>query len=124
MKKLMGLFIFSSLFLITTVSHAVHAIATKNLNFRAGPSTQYTIHGLIPAGQAIFVQNCKGNWCQIYYDSRTGWASAYYLSFKDGNDLYHAYTTLSTEALIITTNKVARDKRSNDHSVQHNHCSP
>ncbi|AUV47287.1 SH3 domain-containing protein [Bartonella bacilliformis] len=74
----------------------------QQILIKAGPSTQYTLRGLIPAGQAVFVYNCKGNWCQIYCDSRTGWTSAYYLSFKDGNDLYHAYTTPSTEARTAT----------------------
>ncbi|WP_455481650.1 SH3 domain-containing protein [Bartonella sp. B35(2025)] len=95
MKKLIIFFIFGSLFLTTTTAGAVDAFVIKNLNFRAGPSTQYALRGLIPAGQPVFVQNCRGNWCNIIYNSQTGWVSSRYLSFKDGNDLYHTYMMFS-----------------------------
>ncbi|MBB5073212.1 uncharacterized protein YraI [Bartonella callosciuri] len=92
MKKLIAFFVFCPLFLTTTVSEAAEAFVTRNLNVRTGPSTQYVLHGLIPAGELIFVQTCKGNWCRIRYNTQTGWVSSRYLSFKDGNDLYHTYT--------------------------------
>ncbi|EJF75668.1 SH3 domain-containing protein [Bartonella alsatica] len=92
MKKLVNFFVFGLLFLATTVSKAADAFVTRNLNFRTGPSTQYALRGLIPAGELVFVQTCKGNWCSIKYNSQTGWVSSRYLSFKNGNDLYHTYT--------------------------------
>ncbi|WP_074381312.1 SH3 domain-containing protein [Bartonella doshiae] len=95
MKNLIIFFIFGSLFLTTTGSKATDAFAIKNLNFREGPSMRYALRGLIPAGQLVFVQTCRGNWCYIKYNAQTGWASSRYLSFKDGNDLYRAYTTPS-----------------------------
>ncbi|UJM33392.1 SH3 domain-containing protein [Bartonella henselae] len=94
MKKLVISFVFVSLFLTATVSGAANAFVTRNLNFRTGPSIQCTIHGLIPAGKLVFVQNCKANWCQIRYNTQTGWVSSRYLSFKDGSDLYETYTML------------------------------
>ncbi|WP_317993524.1 SH3 domain-containing protein [Bartonella gliris] len=95
MKNLAIFFVFVPFFLATIVSRAADAIVTRNLNFRMGPSTQYKLCGLIPAGELVFVKICKGNWCHIRYNAQTGWVSSRYLSFKDGNDLYHTYTILS-----------------------------
>ncbi|BBL53092.1 hypothetical protein MF1_03500 [Bartonella quintana] len=95
MKKLVIFFMFVSFFLTTTVSGAADAFVTRNLNFRTGPNTQCALLGLIPAGELIIIQSCKGNWCQIRYNAQTGWVSSRYLSFKDGNDLYHTYTVRS-----------------------------
>lgn len=88
-------FVFISLFLATTVSGAADAFVTRNLNLRTGPSTKHALRGLIPAGELVFVQTCKGNWCHIKYKTQTGWVSSRYLSFKDGNDLYHTYIGFS-----------------------------
>ncbi|WP_442894703.1 SH3 domain-containing protein [Bartonella sp. CB169] len=92
MKKLIIFFIFCPFFLATTASKAVDAFVTRNLNFRTGPSIQHVLHSVIPAGALVFVQSCKGDWCHIKYNTKTGWVSARYLSFKDGNNLYHTYT--------------------------------
>ncbi|EJF86279.1 SH3 domain-containing protein [Candidatus Bartonella washoeensis] len=103
MKKLVVFFVFVPLFLATTVSEAADAFVTRNLNFRMGPSTQYALRGLILAGELVFVKICKGNWCHIRYNSQTGWVSSRYLSFKDGNDVYHTYTMLSVKNHSIDT---------------------
>ncbi|MBX4335091.1 SH3 domain-containing protein [Bartonella raoultii] len=95
MKKIVFFFVFGSLFLATTLSKAADAIVIRNLNFRTGPSTQYALRGLIPAGEFVFVKNCEGNWCHIRYNAQIGWVSSRYLSFKDGDDLYRTYTLLS-----------------------------
>ncbi|MGF7157417.1 SH3 domain-containing protein [Bartonella heixiaziensis] len=94
MKNLVVFFGFGSLFLATTVSKAADAFVISNLNFRAGPSTQYTLRGLIPVGTLVFVQTCRENWCQIRYNTQTGWVSSRYLSFKDGNAIYNTYAML------------------------------
>ncbi|MET3589825.1 uncharacterized protein YraI [Bartonella silvatica] len=95
MKKLVVFFMLVPLFLPITESRAVDAFVTENLNFRTGPGTQYARCGLIPAGRLVFVKACKGNWCHVQYNTKTGWVSARYLSFKDANDLYHIYTIFS-----------------------------
>ncbi|GAA5097463.1 SH3 domain-containing protein [Bartonella acomydis] len=95
MKKLIFFFVFIALFLATTVSGAANAFVTRNLNLRTGPSTKHKLRGLIPTGETVFVQTCKGNWCHIKYKAKTGWVSSRYLSFKDGNALYHTYTVSS-----------------------------
>ncbi|EJF88371.1 hypothetical protein ME1_00690 [Bartonella vinsonii subsp. arupensis OK-94-513] len=91
MKNLIFFFVFSFLSLNTTVSRAADAFVVSNLNFRAGPSIQHALRGLIPAGKVVFVRTCEGNWCHIRYNAQTGWVSSRYLSFKEGNDLYHTY---------------------------------
>ncbi|WP_336288216.1 MULTISPECIES: SH3 domain-containing protein [unclassified Bartonella] len=96
MKILVIFFVLGTLFLTTAVAENANVVVTKNLNLRTGPSTQYAICGLIPAGQLISVQICKGNWCHIKYNDQKGWVSSRYLSFKNGNDLYRTYTVLST----------------------------
>ncbi|WP_273759321.1 SH3 domain-containing protein [Bartonella sp. ML70XJBT.G] len=95
MKTFVIFFVFISLFLATTVSGAADAFVTRNLNLRTGPSTKHALCDLIRAGELVFVQTCKGNWCHIKYNAQTGWVSSRYLSFKDGNDLYHTYTVFS-----------------------------
>ncbi|PIT69989.1 hypothetical protein CER18_01245 [Bartonella tribocorum] len=92
MKIFVIFFMLGPLFLATTMSKAADAFVTTNLNFRTGPSTQYALCGLISAGELVFVKNCEGNWCHIQYNAQIGWVSSRYLSFKDGNDLYHTYT--------------------------------
>ncbi|WP_273754443.1 MULTISPECIES: SH3 domain-containing protein [unclassified Bartonella] len=92
MKKIVIFFVFGSFFLATTTSKAADAFVTTNLNFRTGPSTQYAVCGLISAGELVFVKNCEGNWCHIRHNAQIGWVSSRYLSFKDGNELYHTYT--------------------------------
>ncbi|WP_375703945.1 SH3 domain-containing protein [Bartonella sp. AD13SXNS] len=95
MKKFVVFFVFGPLFLATTVSGAADAVVTRNLNLRTGPSTTHALRGLIHAGELVFVQTCKGNWCHIQYNAHTGRVSPRYLSSKDGNDPYHTYTGFS-----------------------------
>ncbi|WP_345115351.1 SH3 domain-containing protein [Bartonella jaculi] len=116
MKNLVVFCVFSSLLLATVVSEAAEAFVINNLNFRAGPSTQYTLRGLIPAGKLIFVQMCRENWCHIRYNAQTGWVSSRYLSFKDGNALYHTY------AMLPVTNHNTYNFLYNGCSEYHNKC--
>ncbi|WP_078705622.1 SH3 domain-containing protein [Bartonella sp. WD16.2] len=96
MKKIIVFFVFGFFFLSTNVSQATNAIVTRNLNLREGPSIRYALRGFIPVGHLITVYSCRNKWCQINYDSQTGWVSSRYLSFKNGNDLYHTYTIPSS----------------------------
>ncbi|MCZ2328701.1 SH3 domain-containing protein [Bartonella sp. F02] len=96
MKKIAYFFVLLSLFFVTIKTYAANAIVTTNLNFRAGPSTYYTLRGLIPAGQSVLVHTCSGNWCQISYNTQKGWVSAHYLSFKNSHELYRTYTLSSS----------------------------
>ncbi|WP_455473812.1 SH3 domain-containing protein [Bartonella sp. B30(2025)] len=95
MKKLIIFFMFGSLFLSIKAVKSADAFVIADLNFRSGPNIRFPRLGFIPAGQFVFVKTCKGNWCYIKYNTKTGWVSSRYLAFKNGSDLYHTYTMLS-----------------------------
>ncbi|CBI76017.1 conserved exported protein of unknown function [Bartonella clarridgeiae 73] len=116
MNNLINFFVAGTLILVVTTGHATDAIVIKNLNFRTGPSTQYAILSWIPINQSVSIQTCKGNWCQINYNSRTGWISSRYLSFKNGNDLYQTYTKS-----LITAHTFNIDNNPREH---YEDCSP
>lgn len=95
MKKILGSLLFGSFLLASTASDAAQAIATAKINFREGPGTNYALRGTIEAGQAVEVQSCRGSWCQISYNVRTGWAAARYLAFSTSEVLYNTYKSPS-----------------------------
>ncbi|MHC5307849.1 SH3 domain-containing protein [Bartonella sp. LJL80] len=101
MKKIFGSFLLGSILLAGTAAQAADAIATTTLNFRAGPGTGYAVRGSIPAGQPVSVRSCAGNWCQINYGPRTGWASSRYLAFRSSNDAYNSYTRPSSSSFNV-----------------------
>lgn len=92
MKKTLSSLLLGSFLLATTVAEASEAITTASLNFRDGPGTAYAVRGSVPAGETITVRTCSGDWCQINYGSRIGWASARYLAFRSGDEVYDSYT--------------------------------
>lgn len=59
----------------------VTAQTTVSLNMRSGPSTQYGVIAVIPAGGTVAVSRCTNGyaWCEVTYGNRTGWVSARYL---------------------------------------------
>ncbi|AQX27614.1 MULTISPECIES: SH3 domain-containing protein [unclassified Bartonella] len=116
MKNLINFFLAGSLILLATKAYTTNAIIIKNLNFRTGPSTQYALLGWIPINQSVSIRTCKGNWCQIDYNSRTGWVSSRYLSFKNGNDLYQIYIQSSITVHTFNTQ--------NNHRKHYEDCSP
>src|SRR5690606_5743129 len=61
---------------------AATAMATSNVNMRAGPGTQYSRITLIPAGAAVEVNGCDGTWCRVVYGGVSGHASARYLDHR------------------------------------------
>lgn len=95
MKKILGSLLFGSFLLASTASDAAQAIATAKINFREGPGTNYALRGTIEAGQVVEVQSCRGSWCQISYNVRTGWAAARYFAFSTSEVLYNTYKSPS-----------------------------
>ena len=57
------------------------AVATGNVNLRAGPSTGYPVIVVVPAGARIFTHGClpSYSWCDIGFGSYRGWVSAGYV---------------------------------------------
>ena len=69
---------------------AASAIATTNVNLRAGPSTAYPAVNVVAAGTGVHVFGCLGNrsWCDVNYHGQRGWMSSNYLAFMDGGRRY------------------------------------
>jgi hypothetical protein len=51
-------------------------VAGKTVNLRQGPGTNYPIIGKIPAGSAVDISACQGQWCTIAFQGQTGYAIA------------------------------------------------
>ena len=60
---------------------ATGAVATGNVNLRAGPSTGYPVVTTVPAGAAIATYGCLAGytWCDIGFAGYRGWVSARYI---------------------------------------------
>jgi uncharacterized protein YraI len=68
-------------------SAASTAIATTNVNLRAGPSTDYPAVNVVQAGYNVRVYGCLSNrsWCDVSYGPQRGWMSSNYLAYvQDG----------------------------------------
>ncbi|THF50005.1 SH3 domain-containing protein [Allorhizobium terrae] len=63
------------------IAEAAQAIATANVNLRAGPSTQYPPVLVVPAGNRVNIFGClsSANWCDVGYSGYRGWISGSYL---------------------------------------------
>lgn len=53
----------------TVATAATVAVATGNVNLRAGPSTAYPVVTVVPAGSRIVTHGCVAgySWCDIAY---------------------------------------------------------
>ncbi|MEH2698636.1 MULTISPECIES: SH3 domain-containing protein [Rhizobium] len=60
---------------------ATVAVATGNVNLRAGPSTAYPVVAVVPVGARIVTPGCLSGyiWCDIGFGSYRGWVSARYV---------------------------------------------
>ncbi len=74
----------------------VSATAATDLNFRAGPSGDQEILGVIPVGGEVTVLGCLegSSWCQVDVQGTQGWAFGDYLN-----------ATVESETLVITTDR-------------------
>lgn len=57
------------------------AVATADVNLRAGPGTQYPPVSVIPYGHSVSLFGCTSGftWCDISWGSARGWVAAAYL---------------------------------------------
>lgn len=101
MKKILGSLLFGTFLLTTQAAQAAEALVTAPLNFRDGPSTAYAIRGTIAPGEIVGVRGCSGNWCEINYGPRIGWASASYLAFRNGEAVYNSYNRPSSSTFNV-----------------------
>lgn len=65
----------------TAGAAATTAIATANVNLRAGPSTSYPAVTVVPAGMTIATYGCISgySWCDIGFGPYRGWVAASYV---------------------------------------------
>ncbi|MBP0616027.1 SH3 domain-containing protein [Jiella mangrovi] len=63
------------------------AIATTNVNLRAGPSTQYPVVDVLVAGEQLRLFGCLStrSWCDVRFRGQRGWISANYIALTGGN---------------------------------------
>jgi uncharacterized protein YraI len=60
------------------------ALATANVNLRQGPGTSYSVITTIPGGSTVDVINCTGEWCNVEWRGRGGYAVARNLDMGGG----------------------------------------
>ena len=60
------------------------ALATANVNLRQGPGTNYGVITTIPGGSTVDVINCSGEWCNVQWQGRGGYAVARNLDMGGG----------------------------------------
>lgn len=63
---------------------AAPALVTANVNLRQGPGTTYQIITTIPGGSTVDVAGCSGEWCQVAWQGRSGYAIATTLDTGNG----------------------------------------
>ncbi|HEU01784.1 MAG TPA: SH3 domain-containing protein, partial [Aurantimonas coralicida] len=74
-KMLLGLLaVVGSFALPATADAAARAIATADVNLRAGPSTRYPAVDVVGGGDRVRVYGCLENrsWCDVGYDGQRG----------------------------------------------------
>ncbi|HDZ74417.1 MAG TPA: SH3 domain-containing protein [Aurantimonas coralicida] len=90
-KMLLGLLaVVGSFALPATADAAARAIATADVNLRAGPSTRYPAVDVVGGGDRVRVYGCLENrsWCDVGYDGQRGWMSSNYLAYAGGSRRY------------------------------------
>lgn len=63
------------------------AIATTDVNLRAGPSTDYPVVDVLVAGEELRVFGClqTRSWCEVRFRGQRGWISANYIALTGGS---------------------------------------
>lgn len=80
------------------VASAGDAIATVQLNQRAGPGTSFQVLQVIPPRQPLRIIGCNasGAWCDVEYFGVRGWVAARYLALNRGRISSYDYRTRGT----------------------------
>lgn len=58
-----------------------HGWSRETLVLRAGPGNAYAITGEIAGDQAVRIQRCQGNWCNVYGPGGHGWTGKVAVDF-------------------------------------------
>ncbi|SKA05480.1 SH3 domain-containing protein [Consotaella salsifontis] len=87
MKKAIAAIMLAGAFMVPTAAlAAASAIATADVNLRAGPSTRYPVITVVGNRDNVRVYGCLSNrsWCDIGYRGNRGWMSSNYLAYLEG----------------------------------------
>lgn len=107
MRKWIGAAVFAATIAVPGMAMAASAIATANVNLRAGPSTAYPVVNVIGSGDNVTVLGCLSNrsWCDVSYAGQRGWMSSSYLAFLENGRRYTgpgAVTALRAPAITFS----------------------
>lgn len=104
-KGLLGAAALLAASLMPGVASADRAVATANVNLRAGPSTGYPAVDVVPFGKDVRVHGClrARSWCDVSVYGLRGWMSSNYLAFERRGRRYTGETAVRyIEAPVIT----------------------
>ncbi|MBS3652213.1 SH3 domain-containing protein [Pseudaminobacter sp. 19-2017] len=89
-RRTLGAVAFLSALAIPGIAMAATAIATTNVNLRAGPSTAYPAVNVVGGGDSVHVFGCLStrSWCDVGYAGQRGWMSSNYMAFLQGGRRY------------------------------------
>lgn len=70
-----------------TANASERAVATTDVNLRAGPSTEYPVVDVLVAGERLRVFGClqTRSWCDVRFRGQRGWISSNYIALTGGN---------------------------------------
>lgn len=75
---------------ITLASSGLGAEASRYVNVRSGPGTNYRVVDALHRGEHVNVRKCRSSgWCYITHPGPDGWVSARYLRDDTGDDEYY-----------------------------------
>lgn len=83
-RQFTRLFAACAMLLFSGAAFAYPAVATNDLNLRAGPSTANRVIATMPEGSIVDVIDCRGSWCEVEWRGRVGWASRNFLAERVG----------------------------------------
>ncbi|MBO0903413.1 SH3 domain-containing protein [Jiella sonneratiae] len=88
------------------------AVATTDVNLRAGPSTDYPVVDTLIAGERLRVFGClqTRSWCDVRFQGQRGWISANYIALRgDGYAGYHDFNPYSAPVITFSVDSYWRD---------------
>lgn len=73
---------------LPTMAMALDAVATTDLNMRAGPGPEHEIVGTIGSNDPVEILGClpERNWCQVSWQGQQGWSYSDYLAVTQADE--------------------------------------
>lgn len=70
----------SAALLCAGAAHALPVETTTDLNLRSAPGVGAPAIAVMPRGEIVHVDVCRGEWCLVYFRGYPGWANARHLA--------------------------------------------